>query len=76
MTKLGLLANTMVRASMARQNDSQLDANAVEPNTIAVAKLYRSSARKPNAPVKSAWILANRKHALMSTKAIKMTGVG
>ena len=38
-TKSGLLANTTVRASMARRNDSQLNADAVEPNTIAVARL-------------------------------------
>ncbi len=39
MTKLGLLANTTVRALIAHRNDSQLDAEAVEPNTIAVARL-------------------------------------
>jgi hypothetical protein len=39
------------------------DADAVKPNTIAVARLYNSSAMKPNAPVKSAWFLRYRKHA-------------
>jgi hypothetical protein len=50
-TRLGLLAKTFVRASMAYLKASQLDAEAVEPNTIAVAKLYNSSAMKSNAPV-------------------------
>ncbi len=61
---------------MAQQKDSQLEAEAVEPNTIAVARLYRSLARKPNAPVRSAWILANQKQALMSARAISTTSVG
>ncbi len=72
----GLLAKTSVRASMAQQKYSQLEAEAVEPNTIAVARLYRSSARKPNAPVRSAWILANQKQALMSARAMSITSVG
>ncbi len=76
MTKSTLLANTTVKASIACQNDSQLDADAVEPKTMAVARLYRSSAKKPNAPVRSAWILANQKHALMSARAIKIAVVG
>jgi hypothetical protein len=40
-----------MRASMACLKASQLDAEAVEPNTIAVARLYNSSAMKSNAPV-------------------------
>jgi hypothetical protein len=50
-----------MRALMAHLKASQLDADAVEPNTIAVARLYNSSAMKPNAPVKSAWILGYQK---------------
>jgi hypothetical protein len=53
MTRLGLLAKTFVIALMACLKASQLDADAIEPNTIAVARLYNSSAMKPNAPVKS-----------------------
>ena len=75
-TRSGLLANTLVRASMARRKDSQLEADAVEPNTIAVVRLYRLLARKPNAPVRSAWILANRKQALMLARAMSITSVG
>jgi hypothetical protein len=78
-TRLGLLVNTLVRALMAYRKDSQLDADAVEPNTIntiAVARLYRSSARKPNAPVRSAWILANQKQALTLARAISIISVG
>jgi hypothetical protein len=56
MTRLGLLAKTFVIASMAHLKASQLDADAVKPNTIAVVRLYNLSAMKPNAPVKSAWI--------------------
>ena len=44
-TRSGLVVNTLVRALMAHQKDSQLEADAVKPNTIAVARLYRSSAR-------------------------------
>ena len=61
---------------MARRKDSLLEADAVEPNTIAVARLYRSLARKPNAPVRSAWIFANQKQALMSARAMSITFVG
>jgi hypothetical protein len=75
-TKAGLLAKTSVSASMTRRKDSQLEADAVKPNTIAVARLYRSLVRKPNAPVRSAWILANQKQALMSARAIGITSVG
>jgi hypothetical protein len=66
MTRLGLLAKPFVRALMAHLKASQLDAEAVEQNTIAVARLYNLSAMKPNAPVKSAWILGYLKHALTS----------
>jgi hypothetical protein len=54
MTRLGLLAKTFVRALKAHLKASQLDAEAVKPNTIAVARLYNLSAMTPNAPVKSA----------------------
>ena len=57
---------------MARPKDSQLEADAVKPNTIAVARLYRLSARKPNAPVRSAWILANQKQALMLARVMSI----
>jgi hypothetical protein len=39
MTGSGLLAKTFVRALIAYMKASQLDADAVEPNTIAVARL-------------------------------------
>jgi hypothetical protein len=68
MTRLGLLAKTFVIALMAHLNTSQLDADAVEPNTIAVVRKYNSSAMKPKAPVKSAWILGNWKHTLTSAR--------
>jgi hypothetical protein len=38
-TRWGLLAKTFVRALIAHLKASQLDADAVEPNTIAVARL-------------------------------------
>jgi hypothetical protein len=44
----------MVRASMACWKDPQLEAEAFKPNTITIAKLYKSSAKKQKAPVKSA----------------------
>jgi hypothetical protein len=44
MTRSGLFEKTFVRALMARLNASQLDADAVEPNTISVARLYNLSA--------------------------------
>ncbi len=68
MTRLGLLAQTFVRALMACLKASQLDADAVEPNTIAVARLYNLSAMKPKVPVKSAWILGYWKYALTSAR--------
>ncbi len=54
----------------------QLDAEAVEPNTIAVARFYNSSAMKPNAPVKSGWILGYLKHALKSARPRRIVSVG
>ena len=51
-----------------------------QPNQICflldLSVIYRSSAKKPNAPVRSVWILVNQKHALMSTKVIKIGVVG
>jgi hypothetical protein len=52
---------------MACRKDSQLEADAVEPNTIAVARY---------APARSAWILANQKQALMSARALSIMSVG
>jgi hypothetical protein len=57
-----------VKALIACLKASQLDADAVKPNTIAVARLYNSSAMKPKAPVKSAWILGYLKHTLTSAR--------
>jgi hypothetical protein len=76
MTRSGLLAKTFVRALMARLKASQLDADAVKPNTIAVARLYNSSAMNPKAPVKSAWILGYWKHALSSARPKRIVAVG
>ena len=76
MTRLGLLAKKIVRPSMAHLKASQHDAEAVEPNTIAVARLYSSSAMSPNTPVKSAWILGYQKHALMSARPRRIIAVG
>jgi hypothetical protein len=76
MTRSGLLAKTFVRVLMAHLKASQLDAEAVELNTIAVARLYNLSAMKPNAPVKSAWILGYLKHALTSARPRKIVAAG
>jgi hypothetical protein len=48
------IANTFVKASIAHLNASQLDADVVEPNTIAVTRLHKSLAMEPKAPFKSA----------------------
>jgi hypothetical protein len=42
MTKSNLFTNTFIKALIACLNASQLDADVVEPNTIAVARLYKS----------------------------------
>ncbi len=78
MTRLGLLAKTFVRASMAHLKASQLDADAVKLNTIAiaVARLYNSSAMKLKAPVISALILGYQKHALTSARPRGIVAVG
>ncbi len=65
-----------MRALMASLKASQLDADAVELNIIAVARLYNSSDMKPNAPVKSVWIPGYLKHALMSARPRKIVPVG
>ncbi len=75
-TRLGLLTKTFVRALIACLKASQLDAEAVEPNTIAVARLYNSLAVKLNAPVKSVWILGYLKHALTSARPRRIVAVG
>jgi hypothetical protein len=46
MTRLGLFANTFVKALIACRNASQLDSDVVEPNTIAVARLHKLSAMR------------------------------
>jgi hypothetical protein len=71
---MGLVAKTFVRALMACLKASQLDAEAVEPNTIAMARLYNSPGMKPNASVKSAWILGYLKHALTSATFLEVVG--
>ena len=76
MTRLGLLAKTFVRALIALLKASQLEADAVETNTIAVARLYNSSAMKPNAPVKSVWILGYQKQALTPARPRRIVAVG
>ena len=53
-------------ASTAQPNGSQLDADALEPNTMAVARLKCPPVLKPKAPVGPACICGNRKHALKS----------
>ena len=65
-TKSGRFAYTTDRASTARQNGSQLDADALRPNTIAVARLKYPPALKPKAPVRSACICGKQKQVLMS----------
>ncbi len=65
-TRSGLLAKTFVRALIACLKASQLDADDVKPNTLAVARLYNLSAMKPKAPVESAWILGYLKQALIT----------
>ena len=50
---------------MSRQKGSQLDADAVEPKTMAIARLKYPPALKPKAPVRSACIRGKRTHALM-----------
>jgi hypothetical protein len=75
MTRLGLLAKTFVSALIAFLNTSQIDDDAVEPNTIAVARLYNLFAMKPKAPVKSAWILGNWKHVLTKARPRRVVAV-
>ena len=61
---------------MARLKASQLDADAVEPNTISLARLDNLSAMKPKAPVKSVWILGHQKHALTLVRPRRIVAVG
>ena len=51
---------------MAQQKGSQLDADAMKPKTMAIARLKNPLAIKPKAPVRLACICGKRKHALMS----------
>jgi hypothetical protein len=76
MTRLGLLAKTFVRTLMACLNVSQIDADAFEGNTIAVARLCNSPAMKTKAPVKSVWILGNQKHTLTPARSGRIVAVG
>ena len=50
---------------MARQKGSQLDADAMEPNTMAIARKKYPPAMKPNEPIRLACIQGNWKQALM-----------
>ncbi len=52
------LAKKTERASIAQQNGSQLDAEAVNPKTMAVVRLKCPPARKPQTPVRTArgWV--------------------
>jgi hypothetical protein len=61
---------------MACLKASQLDADAVEPNTFAVARIFNLSALKQKAPVKSAGILGYQKHDLTSAFPRKIVEVG
>jgi hypothetical protein len=74
--QIGPISKTFVRALMACLKAFQLDAEAVKPNTIAMARLYNLSAMKLNAPVKSAWILGYLKHALTSARPRRIVAVG
>jgi hypothetical protein len=69
------VSKSFVRALMAHLKASQFDAGAVEPNTIAVARLHNSSNMKTNAPDKSAWILVYQKHALTSARPRRIVAV-
>jgi hypothetical protein len=74
--QIGPVSKTFVRALMAYLKASQLDADTVKPNIIAVARLYKLSAMKPKGPVKSAWILGYQKHALTSARPRRIVAVG
>ncbi len=74
--QIGPVSKNFLRALIACPKASQLDTDAVKQNNIAMARLYNSSAMKPNAPVKSAWILGYLKHALMSARPRRIVVVG
>ena len=59
-------------AVIAWQNGSQLEDDAFDPKTVAVARLKNPPALKPNAPVWSECILAKQKHALISAIASRI----
>jgi hypothetical protein len=65
----GLVEYLMINPSIARQNGSQLLAEAVDPKTMLVAKKYIFSAINPKAPVRSARTLGKWKQAVMSARA-------
>jgi hypothetical protein len=67
--KSDLVEYLIIRASIALRNGSQLLAEVFEPKTMLVARKYRFSAMKPNAPVTSGCILGKRKQAVISARA-------
>ena len=50
---------------MAQRKGSQLDADAMEPKTMAIARKKYPPAMKPSVPVRLACIHGNRNHALI-----------
>jgi len=66
-TRSERFAYTTDSASMAQQHGSQMEVDALDPKTIAVARLKYPPALKLKAPVRSACILEKEKHALIST---------
>jgi hypothetical protein len=75
-TRSSLFANTFVRASFAHWNASQPDADVVEPDTIAVARLYRLSAMKPQKPSQICMDPSEKKQALVSAMTRSIMAVG
>ncbi len=65
-----------MRSLIALLKASQLDADAVKPNTNFVARLYNSSVINLKDPVKSVWILEYLKHALTSARPRRTVAVG
>ena len=63
-------------ALMARRKGSQLDADAMDPKTIAIARKKYPPAIKPKAPVRSECIRGNRKHALMTAVPRRIVASG
>ncbi len=59
----------MIKGLIPLQNGSQLLVEALDPNTMLVAKKYNCLAINPKAPVGSAWTLGKWKHTVMSARA-------